>query len=177
MLEEFVAYVVAEGVVDLFEAVEVDHEKGGSGTGALGVEEGCDEALLEEPAVGETGELVVEGVPLVAGNLLLEHNEEHADGDEELLHAPDLGGEVGVLGMIGNPGMQEEDESPQDKAADDSVLAEAFAGKPELEDDCGGEIEKEEAEVGGIAIEVVGDGEPHGYPGKDLAYDEAPSLA
>ena len=70
---------------------------------ALGGEDGVGEAILEEAAVGEAGELVVEGVPLVAGDLLLEHDEEHADGDEELLHVPDLGGDVGVIGVVGRP--------------------------------------------------------------------------
>jgi hypothetical protein len=32
----------------------------------------------------------VKGVPLVGGDLLLEHDEDHADNDEELQHVPDL---------------------------------------------------------------------------------------
>ena len=61
--------------------------------------DGVGEAVLEEAAVGEAGEFVVEGEPLVAGDLLLEHDEDHADGDEGLLHVPDVGGDVGVGGV------------------------------------------------------------------------------
>ena len=58
--------------------------------------EGVVEAVLEEAAIGQAGELVVEGEPLVGGDLLLQHDQDHADGDEGLLHVPDVGGDVGV---------------------------------------------------------------------------------
>src|SRR5260370_26536756 len=77
--------------------------------------------------------------------------------------------------MVADPGVEEKDERPHKKSADDSVLTQAFARETELEDDRDGEIEKEEAEVGSVAIEVVGDGEPHGDPGEDLTQDETPS--
>ena len=53
----------------------------------------------------------------------------------------------------------------------DGVLADAPARKAELEDDGDGEIQKEEAIVGSVAVEAVRDGEPHRAPGKGLAQD------
>ena len=65
--------------------------------------------------------------------------------------------------------MEEKDKSPDDESGDDGVLADALAWKAELKDDGDGEIEKEEAVVGCVAVQTIGDGEPHGHPGKDLA--------
>ncbi len=89
--EEVVAGEMSVGVVDFFEAVEVDHDEDDACFHAAGALERLDEAVFEEAAVGEAGELIVQGQPLVGGDLLFEHDDEHADGDEELLHVPDFG--------------------------------------------------------------------------------------
>ncbi len=171
VLEKLVADVVTEGVVDLLEAVEIDHEERGAGVVVLGLEDRCGQAVFEETAVGKASEMVVEGVPLVAGDALLEHDEEHADDDEELLHVPYLGGDFVELRMAGYPGVEEKNKGPDDESSDDGVLADALARKTELEDNGDGQIEKEEAVVGGVAVEAMRDGKPHGDPGKDLAQD------
>jgi len=121
--------------------------------------------------------VIVEGVPVVAGDAALEHDEEHADDDEELLHVPDLGGDVVVFRMVGDPGVEEKDKRPDDESGDDGVLADAFARETKLEDDGDGEVEKEESVVGGVAVERKGDGEPHGHPRKDLAENQTPAFA
>ena len=61
--QEPVADVVAEGVVDLLELVEVHHEQRGSLAGGREVGEHGPEAFVEVRAVGEAGEPVVQGEP------------------------------------------------------------------------------------------------------------------
>src|SRR5262249_40163837 len=58
--QELVAGVVAEAVVDLLEAVEVDEENGDLVLGARRPRKFVVEAVAEESAVGEAGEGVVE---------------------------------------------------------------------------------------------------------------------
>ncbi len=55
---------------------------------ALGLLNGGDQAVLEETSVGQAGEVVVKGVPLVTGDLVLQHDQEHADGDEKISAYP-----------------------------------------------------------------------------------------
>ena len=60
MLEHGVSGLVAERVVDLLEAVEIEQHQREAGAVALRREERLLEAILEEPAVRETGERVVQ---------------------------------------------------------------------------------------------------------------------
>src|SRR5205807_7576479 len=63
LLEELIAGVVAERVVDLLEAVEVDQQHGERVRRALGPRERLVEPVAEERAVREPGQPVVEGLP------------------------------------------------------------------------------------------------------------------
>ena len=69
LLEEPVAGVMAEPVVDLLEPVQVDEQHAHRQAGALRPREGLVEAIAEQRAVGEIREPVVERLP---GQLLLE---------------------------------------------------------------------------------------------------------
>ena len=70
LLEQLVAGVVAEAVVDLLEAVEVDEQHGERRRAERSrPRERLVEPVAEERAVGETGQAVVERL---AGQLLLE---------------------------------------------------------------------------------------------------------
>ena len=129
LAEDLVAGVVAEGVVDFLEAVEVEQEEGERAVGAAGALEAWVRRSSKRRRLGEAGELVVEGEPLVAGDLLLEHDEDHADGDEGLLHVPDVGGDVGVGGVVDDPGMDEEAECPDEEAGEDGEASGALAGE------------------------------------------------
>jgi hypothetical protein len=175
--EELVPDVVAVGVVDELEAVEIDHEESGAGVVDLGLLNGGGEAILKETLVGKAGEVVVEGVPLVGGDLLLEQDQEHADGDEELLQVPDLIGDGIVSRMIGDPGVEEKDEGPDDESGDNGDFAEALARQADLKDDGGGEIQNEEKEVGCIAKGPGGGEEPDGDPGAELDEKNPPGSA
>ena len=55
---------MAERVVDLLEAVEVEHEQGDLLARAAVTGQGLREAVLEQGAIGEAGELVVERLVL-----------------------------------------------------------------------------------------------------------------
>src|SRR5438874_7245371 len=147
MPEQFVADLMAVGVVDEFEAVEIDHEEGGAGVVELGVLNRGGKAILKKTLVGQAGEMVVEGVPLVGRNLLFEQDQEHADGDEEFLQVPYLIGDDIVSRMIRGPGMAKEDERPDNKTGNDGDPAEALARQADLKHDGGPEIEDEEKEI------------------------------
>jgi hypothetical protein len=58
--QELIACVVTERVVYLFEAVQIDENDGQRTVGAFGTGERLIEAVAEESAVGEAGEIVVE---------------------------------------------------------------------------------------------------------------------
>lgn len=119
----------------------------------------------------------MEGIPLVGRNLLLEQNEEHTDGDEELLEVPDLIGDGIVSRMVGDPGVEEEDERPDDKASDDGDFAEAFAGQAKLEKNGRGEIKNEEDEVSRVAERAGGGEEPDRRTGSELNEENPPASA
>src|SRR5580704_1328646 len=117
------------GVVDFLEAVEIDHDEDDAGFHAAGAFQGLNETVLEEAAVSEAGELIMEGQPLVGGDLVFEHDDEHADGDKELLHVPDLGDYGLPMGPVGDPGMDEKAERPDKEAAHDGNFSDVIAGE------------------------------------------------
>lgn len=71
-LEEDVADGVAEAVVDVFEAVEVEEQDGAFVAFAFAGGEGLAQAAFEEDAVGQAGEGVVVGLVVESGLGLLE---------------------------------------------------------------------------------------------------------
>ena len=172
LAEDLISGVMAEGVVDLLEAVEVEHEDGEWAVGAAGAVEGAGEAIFEEAAVGEAGEFVVECQPLIAGDLFLEHDEDHADGDEGLLHVPDVGCDVGVGGVLDDPGMYEEAERPDKEAGEDGEASGALAGEAVAEVDGGDEVDGAEAPVDDSPVVVLIDEEGHSEPADEMDGDE-----
>ncbi len=119
----------------------------------------------------------MEGVPLVACDLLLEHDEKHADGDEEFLPVPDLCGYGGELWVVADPGVEQEDKRPDDESCDNGDFAEALARQAELEDDRDAEIENEEWVIGCVAELAVEGEEPGWNPDCELDQDEPPGFA
>ncbi len=65
--QQFVARLMADGVIDLLEAVEVDVEHGGVVVAGPAAGDGLGDALGEQRAVGQVGERVVRGVVLELG--------------------------------------------------------------------------------------------------------------
>ena len=63
-LDELVAGIVAERVVDLLEAVEIEHQQGDLLARAAIAGQRLGQAILEQGAVGEAGELVVQRLVL-----------------------------------------------------------------------------------------------------------------
>jgi hypothetical protein len=121
--EELVANVVAVGVVDELEAIEIDHEEGRAGVVDLGLLNGGGEAILKEALVGKARKVIVEGVPLVGRYLLLKQDKEHTDGHEEFLEVPNLICDGIVSRVIRDPGVEEKDEGPDDEPDDNGDLA------------------------------------------------------
>src|ERR1700730_11726667 len=175
--EELVADVVAVGIVDDLEAVQIDHEEGGAGVVDLGLLNGGGEAILKKALVGKAREVIVEGVPLVGRDLLFEQNQEHANGDEKFLQVPDFIGNDIVPRMIRGPGVGEEDERPDDETGDDGDLTEAFARKTDLKHDGSCKIQDEEEEVGCVAKGPDGGEEPDRNPGAELDEENPPASA
>jgi hypothetical protein len=95
---------VAEGVVDLLEAVEVDEQHGHAVAGALGALERLGEAVVEQAAVGQAGERVVVGLHPDQGFGLLALGDV-GDDAHQAAHAA-VGLEVGGLvedHVVGTP--------------------------------------------------------------------------
>src|SRR5258707_5294321 len=165
------------GVVDELEVVEIDHEEGGAGVVFLRLPDRSGEAILKETLVGEAREMVVEGIPLVGGYLLLQQDQEHADGDKEFLQVPDLVGNDIVSGMIRGPGVGEEDERPDHESDNDSDLAETLARQADLKDDSGCEVQDKKKEVGSVAKGAGRGEEPDWDPGTALNEEYPPAPA
>ena len=58
LLEELVAELVAEGVVDFFEAVEIQHEQGHPASDLFGKRERLPYALEQQAAIGQACEVI-----------------------------------------------------------------------------------------------------------------------
>jgi len=118
LLEKQVANVVSEQVVDVFETVEIDDEERGMALEAAGTVQGAGEAVLEEAAVGEGGQVVVEGEVLVVLDLIFKDDEDHSEGNNIFGEVPDfaLDGNVGPQECKG--GANDEDESPGEESGD-----------------------------------------------------------
>jgi hypothetical protein len=85
--QQIVAVVVPERVVDLLEAVEVDQQQGGRPSAALHVGDRLAQAAVEEGAVGQVGEAVVQGLvaqePRGARHDPEQRDEQHGQADAE----------------------------------------------------------------------------------------------
>ena len=121
MSKQVVTDVVAVGVVDEFEAIEIDHEEGGAGVIELGLLDSDGEAVLKETLVGKAGEMVVKGMPLIRRDLLFEQDQQHAYGDKKLLKVPDLIGHHVVPRPVRDPGVEQEDKRPNNETNDGNL--------------------------------------------------------
>ena len=175
--EDLIAGLMAESVVDVFKAVEVEDEQGEVAAGFVAAVECEGERLFEGAAVGQAGELVVEGEPLVADDLFFEHDEDHADGDEGLLHVPDVGGDVGELAVADDEGMDEEAERPDEEAGEDGEAAGAVAGQAVFEFEGGDGVDAGEAPVDGLAEFGVADQQADGDPAAEVKGGAEPGPA
>ena len=161
LAQHLVAVVVAEGVVDLLEAVEVEQHDRDVGPGAPGARDRVLGARAEEDAVGQTGQRVVQGEALgderlAAGTL----DGDHGQGQQRQQHRRRVEREDG-----------ERREAQQDalggRLADElggDLVAQAGAGRhrdgtgheagvDDEEDERGGEDGRD---VGGAEVLVVG---------------------
>ena len=98
---------MTEGVVDLFETVQVDNGDRDAGVGADGVDHGLLGALVEERPVGEFGEGVVLGQELVLLHLVAQAAA-HRDGDDEEGHVQRAQAEEEVAVQGVEPGVDVE---------------------------------------------------------------------
>ena len=89
--------------------------------------DGRGETILEETMVGKAREVVVERIPLVRRDLLLQQDKQHPNGDKKLLQIPDLVGDGVVSRMIRHPGVEEEHQRPDDESSDNGDFAQALA--------------------------------------------------
>ena len=96
--QQLVTGIVPEGVVDLLEAVEVEHEHGQHAVRARRPGEGLVEAVAEQGAVGETGQSVVEGL---ARQLLFQ-----ADALGDVTRVEDDPANAPVLAQVADVGLE-----------------------------------------------------------------------
>ncbi len=175
--QDLISSLMAEGVVDALEAVEIEQEESEAAFAAAAAVEGVVEVILEGAAVGQAGEIVVQGEPLVIGDLLLQHDENHAQGDESLLHVPDVGGDIGVVAIGDDEGVDEEAESPDVEAGQDGQTSGAFAGEAMLELERGDGVYGAEAPIDGFAELVVADEVADDQPSREMQSGNAPGAA
>ena len=121
--------------------------------------------------------MVVESMPLVGRDLLLQQDKQHTDGNEKLLQVPDLIRDGIVSRMVGDPGMEEEDKRPDRETDDDGNSAQTFAGEVESKDDRRSEIKNEEDIIGCVAKRIVRREDPDGRPGAKLDEENPPTSA
>ena len=89
LLDEPVAGIVAQSVVDLLEAIEIEHQQGDLLAAPAVAGQGLAQAVLEQGAVGEAGELIVERLVLGRGLALLELADQFDDRAVEEGHDQD----------------------------------------------------------------------------------------
>lgn len=135
------------------------------------------EMIFKGTAIGQASQFVMQGQPPVAGDLLFQHYKDHADGDERLLHVPDVGGDIGI-GPVGNDKrMQEEEEGPDGKTGDNSQPACTASRQFAVKVDGGEGVDDAEAPIDRVAISSVGDKIAHREPagGTKHGDDDAPA--
>ncbi len=116
LAQDLVADVMPEGVVYVLEAVEIENEEREFFVCTAASAHGMGEPVCEEAPIGEAGEFVVQGEPRVIGDLLLKHDEDHADGDEGFLHVPDMRGDLGIGCVFRHdPRVREEAKGPDER--------------------------------------------------------------
>ena len=96
--EQLVARVVAQAVIHLLEAVEVDQQNGENTTRSLGARERLVETVTEERAVRHPGQAVVERLP---GQLLLE-----PDALADVPRVEDNPADLPVRAKVGHVGLE-----------------------------------------------------------------------
>ncbi len=173
--QELIAGMVSMCVVDLLEAVEVEHEEGKRRTCAAATIERDGKAIFERPPVGQPRELVVQGEPTVIGDLLFQHDQDHTDGDEGLLHVPDVRGDVGIGAVSNDEGVQKEEERPDGEAGNNGEAACAVTRQLTVEVHRGNGIDDAQAPVDHLAVSAIGGKQTHPKPsyGEHQGRDQA----
>ena len=175
MSEKFVADVMAVRIVNQFEAIKIDHEERSASAVGGRLLDCSGELILKVTLIGKAREVIVEGIPLVRGDLLLEQNEQHSNSHEKLLQIPDFIRDGVVSQMVANPGVQKKDERPDHKTENDGDLAEAPAGQAQLEEHGGREINDKEDKISRAAKRVRRSKEPDWNPGTELHEEDPPT--
>ena len=89
-LQHQVANVVSQRVIHLLEVVQIDQQQSGLRTGSAGALDGAGQAVLEEPAIGQAGQLVVQREMPVVFDLFLQEQQNHAHSHQILGQVPNL---------------------------------------------------------------------------------------
>ena len=97
-LEQLVADVMPDGVVDLLEMIQIDQEQSGLRPCAPGALKCAGQAVLKETAVGQSGQFVMQSQVLVVLDLIFKKQQNHAHGNDILGQIPDLALEMEVGG-------------------------------------------------------------------------------
>ena len=135
VLEQFVAGVMACGVVHQLEVVQVDQKQSDMRSGAARALDGADQSILKEAAVGQAGQFVMQGQVFVVLELILKKKHDHAHCDDVLGQIPDFAFEMEVGKVIGDARSGNEDASPGKEAGDGDEGSRGCApvGVPEMD--------------------------------------------
>ena len=96
MFQQLVADVVSDGVVDQLELIQIDEHECDLGARAPGPDERTVQTVLEEPAIRQAGQFVVQRQVFVFFDLAFQKQEDHAHGDDIFRQVPYLTFEVKV---------------------------------------------------------------------------------
>ena len=156
MLEEQVADVVSELVIYVFESVEVDDHEGGVASSAGGAVKRVGQAVLEEAAVGEGGQVVVEGEVLVVLDLIFKDDEDHAEGYDVFGQVPDFAVDGNVGPQEREGGADNEYQRPCEEAGDGDEGSSRGAPGHVPEVKAAAEVDGEEDGVFGKEVAISG---------------------
>src|ERR1700761_4008638 len=118
MLKQHVPDMVTVRIVDLFEMIEINLHQGYRIAGAASTLQGGPQPVLKEPAIGQRGQIVMQGKVARALDLLFQEQQEHADGNDIFGQVPDFAFDAEVGYKMAERRSYNEYKRPGHKAAD-----------------------------------------------------------
>src|SRR4051812_4980890 len=97
--------------------------------------------VFEGAAIGKSRQLIVQCHPSIAGDLLFEHDQDHADRDKRLLHVPHMRDDIGIGAERHDKWMNKETYCPDEEPGQDSETASALDGQTLLKFESGNGID------------------------------------
>ena len=134
-LQQKIAHGMSERVVHMLEAVEVDHQQSGRCLGAAGPLQCAAQSVFKEPAVGQSGQVVVQRQMPVVFDLVFEEEKDHSHRNNVLGQVPHLALNLDCRPMRRHKRRNYKHRSPRQKSGncDESAGCHTPVGVPEMD--------------------------------------------